>query len=59
QDTVLAGYKEIRTNAESLQDAPMKQLLTYFENNWLSDIDMWNVSTTDSRTNNVCEGDNE
>ncbi|CAF4124927.1 unnamed protein product [Rotaria magnacalcarata] len=56
QDTVLAGYKEIRTNAESLQDAPMKQLLTYFENNWLSDIDMWNVSTTDSRTNNVCEG---
>jgi hypothetical protein len=55
-DTVLAGYDEIRDHAQDLPNSPMERLFTYFENQWLVDIDMWNVSKTEIRTNNCCEG---
>ena len=34
-------------------------MLSYFEKQWLVDINLWNVSTTESRTNNTCEGKSE
>jgi len=55
-DTVLVGYDEIRTVAQQLAGSPMERLLIYFEKQWLVDTDLWNVSTTNSRTNNTCEG---
>ena len=58
-DKVLASYNEIRVDVELLQDAPLQPLLSYFEKQWLVDIDLWNVSTTESRTNNTCEGKSE
>jgi len=55
-DTVLVVYNEIRNDAQQLPASPIEPLLNYFEKQWLSDINLWNVSTTNSRTNNVCEG---
>ena len=55
-DTVLLGYDEIRNEAQQLPGPPIEPLLNYFEKQWLSDIDLWNVSTTSSRNNNVREG---
>jgi hypothetical protein len=37
----------------------MEPLLNYFEKNWLSNIDIWNVYAAESRTNNICEGNIE
>ena len=54
-DTVLIGFNEIRDDVQNLLDSPMKQLLIYFEEHWLIDIDIWNVSTANIRTNNICE----
>jgi hypothetical protein len=58
-DTVLVSYDEIRNDAQQLADSPMEPLLTYFEKQWLPDINLWNVSSTNFRTNNVCEGKSE
>jgi hypothetical protein len=55
-DTVSISYDEIRSDAQHLPDLPMKELLNYFEEQWMSDIDIWNVSKIDTRINNTCEG---
>ena len=55
-DKVLGSFDDIRSAAHYLPGSPMIELLKYFEKNWLSNIDMWNVSGFDSRTNNTCEG---
>lgn len=56
---VIGCFKEIEAEADQLPGYPMKDFLLYFENNWLDNIDLWNVSTCDSRTNNACEGKND
>ena len=33
----------------------MKNLLAYFENNWLSNVNLWNVFRCDTCTNNIYE----
>ncbi|CAF4155088.1 unnamed protein product [Rotaria magnacalcarata] len=55
ENTVLSAYDEINKDAQMLPDSPMKPLLNYFEKNWLSNVDMWNVYAAESRTNNICE----
>jgi hypothetical protein len=55
-DTVLVGYDEIQNDAKKLSGSPIEPLLNYFEKQWFSDIILWTVSTTNYRTNNVCEG---
>ncbi|CAF3239279.1 unnamed protein product [Rotaria sp. Silwood2] len=55
-DIVLRSYDEIRNDAQQLTGSPIEPLLNYFEKQWLPDINLWNVSTTNSRTNSVCEG---
>jgi hypothetical protein len=55
---VVNGFKEIRAAADRLSTGPIQNLLVYFEKNWLDNIDLWNVSKCDTRTNNVCEGKN-
>ncbi|CAF1113616.1 unnamed protein product [Rotaria sordida] len=56
-DQVVLGFEEVRAAAGQLDGGQMEILLTYFENNWLSNIDLWNVSRCETRTNNVCEGE--
>ncbi|CAF4784019.1 unnamed protein product [Rotaria magnacalcarata] len=55
-DQVIAGFEEIQAAADQLDGIQMGTLLTDFENNYLSNIDLWNVSRCDASTNNVCEG---
>ncbi|CAM4834891.1 unnamed protein product [Rotaria magnacalcarata] len=55
-EQVINGFNDIQLVADQLPDHPMKELLLYFQKNWLDNIDLWNVSTCDTRTNNVCEG---
>jgi len=57
-DQVLNGFNDIRAAADQISSGPIQDLLSYFEKNWLDSIDLWNVSTCDTRTNNVCEGEN-
>ncbi|CAF1524735.1 unnamed protein product, partial [Rotaria magnacalcarata] len=54
-DQVIAGFEEIQAAADQLDGIQMGTLLTDFENNYLSNIDLWNVSRCDASTNNVCE----
>lgn len=56
RDEVTNAFNSIRDDAGQLSGNPLAGLLSYFETNWMHDIDLWNVSTCDSRTNNVCEG---
>ncbi|CAF4007618.1 unnamed protein product [Rotaria sordida] len=56
RDKILDGLDEIREAANLLPGLPMVRLLKYFDDNWMSNIDLWNVYDFDSRTNNVCEG---
>lgn len=56
RNEVTNAFNSIRADADQLDGHPMADLLSYFETHWMSDIDLWNVSTCDSRTNNVCEG---
>ncbi|CAF4050241.1 unnamed protein product [Rotaria sordida] len=56
KEQVLTGFQEIEAAAEELNDNQMDNLLAYFEHNWLSNIDLWNVFRCDTRTNNTCEG---
>ena len=55
-DQVLAGFQEIQAVAEQQYDDQMDELVSYFERNWLSNIDLWNMFRCDTRTNNICEG---
>ena len=56
RDKVVEGFAEIEQLAGFLPGHPMIRLLQYFETNWMSDINLWNVYGLDSKTNNVCEG---
>ncbi|CAF3151523.1 unnamed protein product [Rotaria sp. Silwood2] len=56
-DHVILGFQEVRSAADQLNGGQMQPLLTYFENNWLSNINLWNVSRCDTRANNLCEGE--
>ena len=56
KDQVLTGFQETEAAAEQLYENQMDNLLAYFEHNWLSNIDLWNVYRCDTRTNNTCEG---
>ncbi|CAF3612426.1 unnamed protein product [Rotaria sp. Silwood1] len=55
REQVVNGFNEIQADADQLPDYPMEELLSYFQRNWLDNIDLWNVSTCNARTNNVCE----
>ncbi|CAF4263778.1 unnamed protein product, partial [Rotaria socialis] len=57
RDKILSGLDEIREAADLLPGLPMIRLLEYFDKNCMLDIDLWNVYGFDSRTNNICEGD--
>jgi hypothetical protein len=56
-DTVSAGFDEIREGALDMPDSPVEPLLMYFEKNWMSDLNLWNVSMCESKINNFCEGE--
>ncbi|CAF4006829.1 unnamed protein product [Rotaria sp. Silwood1] len=58
REHVVSSFREIQADADRLPHGLMEDLLIYFETNWLDDIDLWNVSTSENRTNNVCEGEN-
>jgi hypothetical protein len=55
-DKVLSGFDDIKIDAQRVSGSSMVQLVKYFEKNWLSKIELWNVAGFDSRTNNTCEG---
>ena len=55
-DKVLSSFHDIKIDAQCLPGSPLARLLYYFEVNWLSKIELWNVSRFDSRTSNTCEG---
>ncbi|CAF3761671.1 unnamed protein product [Rotaria sp. Silwood1] len=57
RDRILYAFDEIQEVANLLAGLSMIKLLEYFNNNWMYNIDLWNVVGFDSRTNNVCEGD--
>jgi hypothetical protein len=56
RDKVSSGFDEIQEVANDLPGLPLTRLLAYFDKNWMSDIDLWNLFGFDSRTNNICEG---
>lgn len=56
-DKVKSCFEEIQEDAYKLPDQPMDDLLEYFEDNWMNNINLWNVSESDVRTNNNCEGE--
>ncbi|CAF1377342.1 unnamed protein product [Rotaria magnacalcarata] len=56
RDRVSNSFDEIQEAANILSGLPMTRLIEYFNNNWMLDIELWNVFGFDSRTNNVCEG---
>lgn len=56
RESVIVSFQQIREDCQSSADLPMASLLNYFENTWLSDVNIWNVYRADSRTNNICEG---
>ncbi|CAF5203036.1 unnamed protein product, partial [Rotaria magnacalcarata] len=55
-DKVLNGLQGIKNSAQNLFNSEMSKLLEYFEKNWLSNIELWNLFGFDSRINNACEG---
>ncbi len=55
-DKMLGAFDDIGNAVHHLSESPMVQLLKYFENNWILNIELWNVSRSDSHTNNTCEG---
>lgn len=55
---VVNAFNEVRAAADQLSTGPIQELLNYFDRNWMNNIDLWNVSSCDTRTNNVCEGKN-
>ncbi|CAF4963719.1 unnamed protein product, partial [Rotaria sp. Silwood1] len=52
REHVVSSFREIQADADRLPHGLMEDLLIYFETNWLDDIDLWNVSTSENRTNN-------
>ena len=57
RDKVTSSFDEIHHDAQKLPESPMEPLFEYFEDQWMQDIDLWNVSASDTRTNNTCEGE--
>ena len=55
RESVIVSFQQIHEDSQLLADLPIASLLNYFENTWLSDLDIWNVYRVDSRTNNICE----
>ncbi|CAF2126758.1 unnamed protein product [Rotaria magnacalcarata] len=55
-DKVLNGLEGIKNSAQNLFNSEMSKLLEYFEKNWRSNIELWNLFGFDSRANNACEG---
>jgi len=53
--TVISSFDKIQDDAFKSHGLLMKALLTFFEDQWMKDISLWNVSTSDVRTNNNCE----
>ena len=43
RESVIVSFQQIREDSQLLADLPMASLLNYFENTWLSDLDIWNV----------------
>lgn len=58
KELVVASFWEIQAAVQDSNNNQMGSLLTYFENNWLGNIDLWNVFQCEMRSNNVCEGNN-
>ena len=56
REKVVSSFDEIQDDAHKLPGPPMNQLLEYYEDNWMNDIDLWNVSESNTRTNDECEG---
>jgi hypothetical protein len=56
RDKIVHGFDEIGEVAGHLPGLLMIQILQYFNNDWMPDINLWNVFGLDSETNNVCEG---
>ncbi|CAF1182513.1 unnamed protein product [Rotaria sp. Silwood1] len=56
RELITVGFKEVQAAADQLDGIEMDNILTYFENNWIDDTDLWNVYGCDTRTNNSCEG---
>ena len=59
RDKVTSSFNEIQGDAHISSGSSMEQLLEYFEDQWMQDIDLWNVSAFDTRTNNTCEGEKQ
>ena len=55
RESVIVSFQQMREDSQLLADLPIASLLNYFENTWLSDLDIWNVYRVDSRNNNTCE----
>ncbi|CAF2891147.1 unnamed protein product [Rotaria sp. Silwood2] len=55
-DKGVNSFQDVRSAAQCLPQLQVIQLLQYFENNWMSNIELWNLFGLDSRTNNICEG---
>ncbi|CAF5138742.1 unnamed protein product, partial [Rotaria sp. Silwood1] len=55
-DKVVSSFEDLRSAAQCLPQLEVIELLQYFENNWISNIELWNMFGLYSRTNNTCEG---
>ena len=55
-DKINQGLNDIHALAQCLAGQAMLRLLQYFNDQWMPNMNMWNVCGLDSRTNNVCEG---
>lgn len=54
-DKVRSSFDEIQREAFTSYGGSIKCLLSYFEHNWMTEINLWNLSGSDSRTNNTCK----
>ncbi|CAF4902937.1 unnamed protein product [Rotaria sp. Silwood1] len=45
RELITVGFKEVQAAADQLDGIEMDNILTYFENNWIDDTDLWNVMT--------------
>ena len=55
-DKVQTSFEEVERDALISYRESIEPLLSYFEDTWMREIGLWNVSGSDSRTNNTCEG---
>ena len=56
-DKVRSSFDEVQREAYTSYGESMHGLLSYFDDNWMIEINLWNVFGSDSRTNNTCEGE--